>query len=236
MKTKNKIFSSIALVLIISALLVAVANVATTKAQTTASVDIVPSVGGTTSPNGTQTGTVGQTMTLTATPGTGFKFLAWIVASSAGANTSTSPTLSLNVTSSGCAAQAMFLPVTNYTGTGSGTGSSTFDVLTSVGGSTTPTSTTTVNIGQSVTLTATPGNGFTCIGWVVATAAGATEFTTPTVNYNVTSSGCAWQAFFVPTSSTVTIPEYSNAAVAVLAIALVAVAAGTFVATRKIRK
>jgi hypothetical protein len=236
MKTKNRIFSSIALVLIISALLVAAANVATTKAQTTASVDILPSVGGTTSPNGTQTGTVGQTMTVTATPGMGFMFLAWIVANSGGATTSTSTTLSVNVTSSGCAVQAMFLPMTNYTGTGSGTGSSTFDVLTSVGGATTPNSTSTVNIGQSVMLTATPGNGFKCIGWVVATAAGATDFTTPTVNYNVTSSGCAWQALFVPTDSAVTIPEYSNVGVAVLAIALVAVAAGTFVATRRIRK
>ena len=227
MNMKNRKATKIlTVILIASALLIAFAS-AGVKAQSTGSVYIYAGVGGTITEGGaTLTGgttynyTSGTTVTFTATPGTGFKFLSWESVSASGATTSTTNPLALNVTTSSCALQAMFVPTTNYTVTsGTATGSSSFSVLTSIGGTTTPSTTTSFTIGQTATLTATPGTGFQCIGWVVATAAGSTIYNTATVNYNVTASGCAWQAYFVPTSSTQTIPEFSTAATAILTIA-----------------
>jgi hypothetical protein len=134
----------------------------------------------------------------------------------------------------------MFLPATNATVTSAAAGTAAIDVLTSAGGSTTPAAgTKTYTIGQTVTFTATAGSVFKFLCWIVAPAKGGIVYTANPLVYNVSNSGCAAQALFLPTSSTVTLPkivnEYSSAATVGLAIAMVAVACGTY-AYKKTKK
>lgn len=75
-----------------------------------ATVDVLTSVGGGTVPaSGSQTYTIGNTVDLTANPGSGFQFLCWIVASASGSNYYTTNPLPYNVTANACAVQAMFI-------------------------------------------------------------------------------------------------------------------------------
>jgi hypothetical protein len=80
-------------------------------------VDILMSTGGTTVPAGATKSytnyTIGTVGNFTAVPGAGFKFLYWIVVSSAGAFTSTATALSYNLTSSSYGIQAMFIPTSS---------------------------------------------------------------------------------------------------------------------------
>ncbi len=237
----SKKIKFLTIVLVLSALMLIATNF-NVKAQTTATVAVLSSVGGTTSPAGgtSNSYTVGQNQSFTATPSSGWQFFYWIVTTAAGANTYTTSSLSWNVTGAG-SVQAMFLPTTNATQTPSGSGTSSFLVELSADGSTTPAAgTQNYTIGSTATFTATPGTGFKFVCWVVAPSTGGVVYTDSTLNYNVTNSGCAIQAMFVPTSSSVTlpsiVPEFSSAAIAILAIALVAVAFGTVVVTRKLKK
>ena len=84
---------------------------AVTPATGTSTVVILASAGGTTEPlAGTYTDyTVGTVSSFTAVPGTGFKFLYWMIAPST-ANTFDTSQVSWNVTADVCALQAYFVP------------------------------------------------------------------------------------------------------------------------------
>jgi hypothetical protein len=237
----NRKIKVLTLVLLASTLLV-MATSLSVKAQGTATVAILSSVGGTTSPAGgtSPSYTIGHSASFTATPGSGWQFFYWIVTTAAGSTTYTTNPLSWDVTGAG-SVQAMFLPTTNATETPNPAGTSSIYVLVSAGGETTPASETyTYNVGSVATFTATPGSGFRFLCWVVAPATGGIVYTANPLNYNVTNGDCAVQALFVPTSSTVTLPtivdEYSSAAVVALTATLVAVAFATFAARRKVKK
>ena len=97
----------------VQALFTPTSNATTTSTSTgTSSIQILLSAGGSTNPApATYTNyTIGTVNNFQATPGTGFKFLYWIVSPSTGANIYTTNTLSLNVTASTCGLQAMFVP------------------------------------------------------------------------------------------------------------------------------
>ena len=80
----------------------------------TAPFEVPISLGGTTTPAaGIYTNySIGQVVSFTATPGTGFKFLYWLVPAATGGavNIVTSNTLDFNVTANACAIQAFFVP------------------------------------------------------------------------------------------------------------------------------
>jgi hypothetical protein len=254
----SKNFKFFALILIASTLLIAAATpaISTVKAQSTDSILVYVALGGTISANGTAlTGgstysyADGTVVAFTATPGTGFAFLAWETATAAGGSTSTANPLDWTITGSG-AIQAMFIPTTNTTGYSSA-GTSSIGLFSSIGGSTNPTAGTYTNytIGTTSAFTATPGSGFNFLCWEVATAAGAFTTTSNPMEYNVSANNCGLQAFFIPTSSTVTLPtatttptstpkvsEFSSATVAIMAIILAAAAFGTYTYTKKSKK
>jgi hypothetical protein len=77
---------------------------------------------------------------------------------------------------------------------------------------------------------------------MIDTSAGATVYTSTatTLSLKLESTTTAMQAFWVPTSSTVTLPtiisEFSSVMVAVVIAVLVLIAIGTFVYTRKAKK
>jgi len=227
------------LILLASTLLLLSASL-TAKAASTTTVVVLASVGGTTSPAaGSQTETVGQSVSFTATPSSGWQFFYWIVTTAAGSTTYTTNPLSWSVTGEG-SVQAMFLPSRNATATHVGAGTSSIYFETSAGGSTSPKEGTTQSEtnGKTATFTATPGTGFTFLCWIVAPASGGIVYTSNPLSFNV-SGGCAAQALFIPSSSTVTLPkivsEFSSAATVGLAVAMIAVACGAY-AYKKTRK
>lgn len=253
-KTKLRIFTLVLGTLMI--LLVATnPGILTVKAQTQDSVYVYTSVGGTVSANGTSlTGgnsynyADGASVNFTATSNTGFQFLCWEYAASSGTNTSTDNPFVYTISSAECAIQAMFVPSVNTTlsSSSSQTGTAPFEVPMSIGGTTTPAAGTYDNytIGTVVNFTATAGNGFKFLYWLVPTASGdaVNIVTSNTLAFNVTDNACAVQAFFIPTSSTVTLPtittinEFSTAATIIVALALVAVAFGTYAYKRRTKK
>lgn len=88
-------------------------NATTTSPATgTSTVQVLSSEGGETIPSaGTYTNyTIGTSSTFTASAGSGFKFLYWIVVPATGANVYTTSTLPLNITANTCGLQAMFVP------------------------------------------------------------------------------------------------------------------------------
>lgn len=208
---------------------------------------VYTSVGGTISSGGTNlTGdnsynyTNGQAVTFTANPDSGCKFLFWAYASSSGTNTSTDNPLVYTISSTECAIQAMFIPNTNTSiaSTSSQTGTAPFDVPISLGGTTTPATGiyTNYSVGQVVSFTANPGNGFRFLYWLVpAATGGAVSIVTSNIlEFNVSANACAIQAFFAPTSSNITlpsiptVPEFSSAIIVLVIAILVIVAFGTY--------
>jgi hypothetical protein len=228
------------LVLLASALLLLSADL-NAKAAGTATVVVLSSVGGTTSPAGgtSPSETIGQSVSFAATPDSGWNFFYWIVTTAAGSTTYTTNPLSWNVTGAG-SVQAMFLPTRNGTLTPVAAGTSAVYFPTSAGGSTSPKAgtTQTETNGITVAFTATAGTGFKFLCWIIAPASGGIVYTSNPLEYNV-SGACAAQALFLPTSSTVTLPkivnEFSSAATVGLAIAMLAVACGTY-AYKKTKK
>jgi hypothetical protein len=90
-------------------------SIASSSSQTgTAPFDVPISLGGTTTPaTGIYTNySIGQVVSFTADPGSGFKFLYWLVPAATGGAVSivTSNTLDFNVTANACAIQAFFAP------------------------------------------------------------------------------------------------------------------------------
>jgi hypothetical protein len=251
MNNTNKKIKISALILLASALLIVTLNVGV-NAQTQGSVFIYSSDGGTITADGTTVNggsaynyNVGTTVNFNAVAGTGFKFIAWETVTASGANTTTVNPLALNITSGTCAIQAIFISSTNNTAAATTTGATSVSVFGSVGGTTSPTGSitspttyTNYTIGTVSNFQANPSNEFKFLCWVTATASGGNTYTTSTLSLNITGD-TAVQAFFIPTSSAVTvptIPEYSTASIVIIAAILVAATFGTFAIVRKNKK
>jgi hypothetical protein len=253
-KNSTKNFKVFTLILLTSMLLlVAVIPNVPVKAATTDAVYVYSTIGGTIAGNGTAltggsspTYANGAVVAFTETPSSGFQFLNWIyINGTTGATTSTSTKLTTTITQKTCAIEAMFLPTTNATQTTTGTGTATIDIYFSAGGTTVPASPKTYTdytIGTSSTFTAVPSSGFKFLYWVLATST-VTTYTSAALTLKIPAGTCAMQAFFVPTSSSVTLPtptpkinEFSTATTIILVLALVIVAFGTYAYTKKAKK
>jgi len=250
-KKNLKVF---ALIFILSAFVVtaAASNLAApvVHAQSQATVDVFVAAGGTTDPaeGSTTNYPDGTVVTLTATPGAGFVFSSWEIVSASGGiedlNNPTTLTVSAGVE---YAVQPVFSPIQQAFPSAPVTDFSTAAivvVLSAVGGTTTPTpGTYALASATSLNLQATAATGFTFDHWVIGGTPlnhGAYSFTdTPTNNpYNVNhgyGNTYTYQPVFKPTSSTTspTVPEYSSVAAIFVALALVAVAFGTYAFKRK---
>ena len=240
-----------ALIFILSALaVVAIApSIASVKAQSQATIDVLVSAGGSTVPDaGTTTYADGTVVTLTATPGPNFVFSSWEIVSSAGGvedlNNPTTLTVTGGVT---YAVQAVFNPIQLAPGQVNPINTATAAivvVLPGVGGTTSPVAGTyALANATQLNLAATPVSGFRFDHWVIGGSPmnhGAYAFTdTPTNNPYTVDHGYgntySYQPVFVPTSTspTPTVPEYSSVAAIIVALALVSVAVGTFAYKRK---
>lgn len=244
------------LILLTSALLIFAISptISNVKAATQDSVYVYTSCGGTISAGGTNlTGgttynyTDGSSISFTAMPIAGCKFLYWEYAAGSGANTSTTNPFIYKISSAECAIQAMFIPDTNASSISNSvqTGTTPFQVLISIGGTTVPGPAiyTNYTIGTVVNFVANPGNGFKFLYWIIPSASGGDAVSTYNpLEYNVTANACAVQAFFVPTSSNISLPtiatvdEFSSAMTIITTIALVIAAFGTYAYTRRAKK
>lgn len=244
----------LALILLISVLLVVAisSNVSIVKAQTQDSVLVYDSCGGTISADGTNlTGGAsysyanGAAVTFTSIPATGFTFFAWEVATAAGPSVSTTNPLVYTISGS-AAIQAMYTPISNATAPSTSilTGTTPFDILASIGGTTTPASGTytNYNIGTILNIAANPGTGFKFLYWVVSTSTGFTTTNNP-LEYNVSANSCGVQALFVPTSSTVALPtpaptinEFSSTTTIITTLVMIMVAFGAYAFRRKAKR
>jgi hypothetical protein len=244
---KIKVFT---LIFILSAILItaAASNIASVKAQSQGSITMFAATGGSTDPAaGTTKYDAGTVVTLTATPGPGFLFTEWDIVTAAGGTVDTNNPTTLTVASgTDYGVDPVFTviqqaipstPTTDYSH------AAIVVVLAAVGGSTTPAAGTyALANAASFNLKATPSTGFVFDHWVIGgslTGHGAYSFTdTPTDNpYNVNhgyGSTYSYQPVFRLTSSpSPTVPEYSSVAAIVVALALVAVAFGTYAFRRK---
>lgn len=263
MNSKNRV-QLIALILLTSGilLLAMTTGIQNVKAQTSNSIYVYTSCGGSVSANGanlnggvTYNYTSGTAVTFTATPISGFSFLCWEYASQSATGVSTNNPFVYMPTATQSAVQAMFVPAVNASLTSSSTqtGSSPFDLLTSIGGTTSPTAGTYTNysVGQMVNLAANPGKGFRFLYWLIPAATGGSSIiTSSSFTFNVTANACAIQAYFVPTTSNITVPqtttptptatpkinEYSPAIIIVVLAVLAMTAFGTYTYKKRNRK
>jgi len=249
-----------ALVLLSLALLLAAINpnIITVKAQASATVDIISSVGGTTDPAaGTYTYADGTTVTLTANPGIAFNFTYWEIVTSAGGilDYNNPTTLTVNATVGTYVIQVVFVPLeaplsqAQLTTTSDLSTAAIVVVLAAAGGTTTPAAGTyaLANAG-SFNLTAVADSGWVFDHWVISGTPmnhGAYSYTaTPTNNpYNVNhgyGNTYTYQPVFSPvssTSSTATpINEFSSAAAIIMVMILVIVSFGAYAYTKKAKK
>ena len=250
MFNRRKNLKVFALIFILSAFVIAAtaSTIAIVKAQSQGSITMFAAIGGVTDPDvGTTSYPADTDVTLSATPGEGFLFTSWQIATAEGATEDPSNPTTLTVAAgTDYAVQPIFTaiqqaipsaPTTDYTH------AAIVVVLAAVGGTTTPApGAYALADAASFNLQATPATGFVFDHWAIGgslTGHGAYSFTaTPTDNpYNVNhgyGNTYSYQPVFRLTSSpTPTIPEYSNVAAVVVAIALVAVAFGTYAIKRK---
>ena len=96
----------------LQAIFIPTSNVTSTSSSGSSTIGVYSSIGGSTSPKaGTYTTyTIGTVSAFTATPGSGFNFLCWEVATAAGSFTTTSNPLEYNVSANNCGIQAIFVP------------------------------------------------------------------------------------------------------------------------------
>ena len=252
----SKKLSIMALILLTSTILLT-ASAGGANAASTTSVYLYTTFGGTVAGNGTtltsgtsSSYTTGDTINFTATAQSGFKFVCFEYVASSGTQATTDNPFYQTLSLASCALEALFSPTTNTTLTPSGSGKATVDMLLTAGGDTVPkgeaTGTyTNYTVGSTYQFTSVPGQGppaFKLLYWLTATTVGSTTtyniYTSTNPSITIASDSVAIQALFVPTSSTVSVPtvnEFSAAIVAVLAVALVASAIGTY-AYRRTKK
>jgi hypothetical protein len=244
-KKNLKVF---ALIFILTAFVVAAAASNIAMAQSQGSITMFAGIGGETDPAaGTASYDANTAVTLTATPGPGFLFLEWDIATASGGSVDTNNPTTLTVASgTDYAVQPVFTviqqaipssPTTDYSS------AAIVVVLAAVGGTTTPIpGTYALANAANFDLTATPATGFVFDHWVIGgslTGHGAYSFTdTPSNNpYNVNhgyGNTYTYQPVFRLTSSpSPTVPEYSSVAAIIVALALVVVAFGTYAFKRK---
>jgi hypothetical protein len=243
----RKIF---ALTLLTSLIVFAALNASVISAQTQATVNVLTSIGGTTDPSGTNTYADGTSVTFTATADAAYQFVNWIFSTDVGANLTTTNPMTLSVTGGTTYnVQAVFAPVLPPPGIGGlpvNLGAAAYVVvLPAAGGTTTPApGTYALENATSLLLKATPDSGWTFSHWVIGgpnLSHGGYPFTaTPTDNpYNVNhgyGNMFSYQPVFTPTGTTTptpTVPEFSGVATIVAALALVAIALGTYAYRRK---
>jgi hypothetical protein len=213
---RTKSAAEVALFLLLSmfALATVTPYVANVNAQSTATVDVLISVGGTTDPaTGTYTFNDGTAVTLTATEGNGFVFSFWVIASNAGTIQSTDNPYTLNVVGGDSyGVQAVFQPVQvppSGTPITNITAAAIVNILAAAGGTTTPPpGTYALENATNLMITATPDSGWQFLHWVISGypiegAHGAFPFDpTPTDNpYNVNhgyGNTYNYQPVFVP--------------------------------------
>jgi len=245
-----------ALILLTSALLIATIspNIASVKAQTQATVNVVSSVGGTTDPTGS--GNLyndGATVNLAATPDDGYIFLYWTVSTnqySIQLDTNPAPLIvSGDVTYSVDAVFSSLLPLPDQLMPTDLSNAAFVVVLAGVGGTTSPApGAYAMANAVSLNLTAIPKTGFTFSHWVIGgtpLSHGGYSFTdTPTNNpYNV-NHGYGYTYSYQPvfdaispsTSPTPKVDEFSTVAAIILAMVLVIVAFGAYTFTKKAKK
>jgi len=243
----KKIF---ALTLIVSLIAVA-AFVSTISAQNTATVIVLEATGGTTDVTGTTTYADGTIVTITATPSDqNSAFNSWIVSSDAGDsyNSLDNPltfTVAAGVT---YAVQPLFdqvQPIPGQPIPSDLSHAAIVVILASGGGTTSPApGTYALADAAAFNLKATPNSGWQFSHWVIAgpnLSHGGYPFTaTPTDNpYNVNhgyGNTYSYQPVFTPVGSTEptpTVPEFSSLATIIVALALVAIAFGTYTFRRR---
>jgi hypothetical protein len=249
---KSKFFTTAMLTAI---LLFAVVNLGSivVNAQAQETVTILDSVGGTTNPvAGTYQYSDGSTQSFTATADSAYIFSGWTVLSSGGSSISSSNPLSLPILSGvSYTIQPNFDPLLvppgaqrlpTYMAT-----AAIVVVLSSAGGTVNPApGTYALDNATSLNLQATANSGWTFSHWVISGPitghGGAPVNLTPTDNpYNVNHGYGAtyqYQAVFNPTSSgspgpSPTVPEYPAIYVGIVAIALLAIAIGTYAVKRR---
>jgi hypothetical protein len=256
-KSSAKNLRVFALILLTSALIIVATNpnLPSAKAATTDSVYVYTSCGGTILANGltaaggtTYNYTNGVAVNFTAAPIADFKFLCWEYSSASGTDTSTSNPFIYTIISTENEIQALFIPTVNASSISSSskTGTAPIDVLSSIGGTTTPAAGTytTYTIGTVISLTANPSANFKFLYWMVPSASGGAYTSTfNPIEYNLTANACAIQAYFIPASSSVALPtptptinEFSSSAAIITVTALVIAAFGTYAYTKKSRK
>jgi hypothetical protein len=218
------------------------------NAQAQATVIILDSVGGTTTPvAGTYNYDDGTSVTITANPDTSVVFQYWIVSTDAGATTDTDNPLTIPVSGGVTySIQPVFQPILTAPGTSVVTNMATAAivvVLTSAGGTTNPTpGTYALANAESLNLSAVADSGWKFDHWVISgpnLSHGGYPYTaTPTDNpYNVNhgyGNRYAYQAVFTPIEAAVTptpsIPEFSTGAALLISVALIValIAIGTY--------
>jgi len=249
---KSKFFAT---AILASILLLAIVNLGAivVNAQGQETVTILDAIGGTTDPAaGSYQYADGTTQTFTATADNSYIFAGWTILSSGGSSISTSNPLSLPIVSgSSYSIQANFDPILLPPGQiglpTSMASAAIVVVLASAGGTVNPPpGTYALDNATSLNLSATANSGWTFSHWVISgsiTSHGdAPTNLTPTDNpYNVNhgyGSIYQYQAVFTPTSSgspgpSPTVPEFSAIYVGIVAVALLAIALGTFAVKRR---
>jgi len=252
---KARSFRIVVFTLLAAALLIAVvgSNVVIVKAVTTDTVDVLTSIGGSTSPaNGTYTYTNDTTQTFTATPvSDDFVFLEWTYSSVSGSFTSIDNPLSLTLNDSAYSVQAIFQPINILpaTGTINMATDAIVVVLAGVGGTVSPPpGTYALASASSFYLTAKADSGWVFDHWVIAGTPlnhGVYSLTlTPTNNPYYVDHGYgntySYQPVFSPTSTTAsptpTINEFSSASAVILALIMVIVVFGTYAYSKRNKK
>ncbi len=248
----NKSKKLFALTLMASLIVLAVfASVVSVKAQSQGTVVVLASLGGTTDPAaGTTTYADGTSVTFTATPDSAYVFQNWVIDTDAGSSIVPENPVTLPIVAGTTYnVQAVFAPLLPPPGvTGLPTNMATAAivvVLAGAGGTTTPVAGTyALADATALELKATPSSGWQFSHWVIAgpnLSHGGYPYTAvPTDNpYNVNhgyGNTFSYQPVFTPvgtTEPTPTVPEFSAVATIIVALALIAIAFGTYAYRRK---
>jgi hypothetical protein len=236
----SKRCQAFALILVLSALMLAAVIPASVYAQSgTGTITLLTSAGGSTDPGpGTNTYNAGTTVSITALPGDGFVFNYWDIVSATGSYTDTNNPTSITINDGDAyAAQAIFSPIQVLPPGASFNVTSPTDamvvVLAGVGGTTSPApGTYALANATSTTLTATPASGWKFDHWVIGGVTGtsphgAYSYTdTPTDNPYTVDHGYGNLYSYQPVFSPSTVPEFSSASTVILAVILIGVAFG----------